>query len=68
MEVILSERGKELILYKNYKFSCKNLTKNRRKWWCTEKTSNAKLYVDEVKTTILKEETEHNHLPPKNVK
>ncbi|CAI6359480.1 unnamed protein product [Macrosiphum euphorbiae] len=67
MEVILSERGKELILYKNYKFSCKNLTKNGRKWRCTEKTCNAKLYVDEVKTTILKEETEHNHLPPKNV-
>lgn len=37
------------------------------KWRCTEKTCNAKLYVDEVKTTILKEETEHNHLPPKNV-
>ncbi|KAE9536151.1 hypothetical protein AGLY_007374 [Aphis glycines] len=67
MEVILSERGKELILYKNYKFSCKNLTKNGRKWRCTEKTCNAKLYVDEVKTTILKEETEHNHLPPKKI-
>jgi len=25
------------------------------------------LYVDEVETTILKEETEYNHLPPKNV-
>ncbi|CAI6355464.1 unnamed protein product [Macrosiphum euphorbiae] len=67
MEVILSERRKELILYKNYKFSCKNLTKNGRKWRCTEKTCNAKLYVNEVKTTILKEETEHNHLPYKNV-
>jgi hypothetical protein len=33
----------------------------------TEKTCNAKLYVDDVKTTILKEETEHNHLPSKNV-
>jgi len=32
-----------------------------------KKTFNAKLYVDEGKTSILKEETEHinNHLTPK---
>ena len=64
MEVILNERGKELILYKSYKLSCKELTKNGRKWRCTAETFNAKFYVDEGKTTILKEITIriNNHL------
>jgi len=54
MEVILSERGKELILYKSYKFSCKDLIKNGCSGGAQKKlVGNAKLYVDEVKITIL---------------
>lgn len=57
MEVTLSEREKELILYKSYSFSFKDLTKNGCKWQCTEKNCNAKLYVDEVKTKNINKST-----------
>lgn len=43
MDIVLSERDKELILYQSYTFSYKELTKNGRKWRYTVKSSNAKL-------------------------
>ena len=67
MEIVLSERGKELNIYQNYKFSCKEFTKKRRKWRCAEKSCNSKLYIDECKTTVLNEEINHENPPPKNL-
>jgi len=52
-------------------FLLKNLgTKNGCKWRCirTKIVTLNRTYIDEGKTTILKEETEYNHLPPKNLK
>lgn len=37
MKNIESERGKELIRYKNYKFFFKELNQKRHKWRCIEK-------------------------------
>jgi len=67
MEIVLSERGKEQIIYQNYKFSYKELTKKGHKWRCAHKSCNSKLYIDEGKTTILSEEIKLEHPPPKNL-
>jgi hypothetical protein len=67
MEIVLSERSKELIIYQNYKFSYKELTKKGHKWRCAHKSCNSKLYVNEGKTTILFEEIRHEHHPPNNL-
>lgn len=67
MEKVLSERGKELIIYQFYKFSYKELTKKGHKWRCAHKSCNSKLYIDEDKTTILSEEIKHDHPPPNNL-
>jgi hypothetical protein len=52
MEVIFSERGKELILLESFKYSKKSATKQGVKWCCTVKSCNTKIYVDESRRDL----------------
>jgi hypothetical protein len=45
MEVIFSERGKELIHLESFKYTKKSATKQGVKWCCTVKSCNARIYA-----------------------
>lgn len=64
---MLSEKGKQLIIFEGYKFRNSGITTNGIRWKCTVKSCNAKIYVDEDKTVILKNCAVHNHERCKNL-
>lgn len=68
MEPTLSKRGKELIIYQNYKFSCKEYAKNPVNSGEWKKVTTLRCwYIDEGKITFLNEEIKHDYLLPENL-
>jgi hypothetical protein len=53
MEKMLSERGKILVIFENFKFRNCGSTEKGVKWRCTNKKCPFKLYTDEAMTLIL---------------
>ncbi len=64
---MLSEKGKQLIVYKNFKYRKEYETQEGMKWRCTKKNCKGKMYVAEDGKTILKEDFEHNHEPDQSL-
>lgn len=68
MESMLSERGRKLIILAGYKFYKDCETNDGWKWRCTARKCNAKLYLDENATIILKSDLQHTHDSSKNLR
>jgi len=62
-EIVISDRKKQLILYKSFKFYNKAYVKllDAYNWQCVNKKCTAKMYVDCDFKMIVKDESLHNH-------
>lgn len=58
---MLSERGTKLIVFNGYKFRKDRECSKGWKWRCTKKNCLAKLYMDELSSTVLDSFPFHNH-------
>jgi len=66
-EIVAGERENDLIIYQNGKFFITNFAKYlcAYKWKCINKKRNAKIYINESLTNILKYDVDHkNHEKP----
>lgn len=61
------QRGNLVLLFENYKFSQKQLTKVGQKWNCTRKDCNVTFFTDvQMKRLVRAPDQEHHHPPPEN--
>jgi hypothetical protein len=63
-EIVAGERENDLVIYQNEKFFKTNFVKYlcAYKWKCVNKKCNAKIYINESLTEILKYDIDHkNH-------
>jgi hypothetical protein len=56
---IISEKNKPNVLYKNFKFYRKTVTKNKIIWYCINKHCNGKLHT--TTDHLIIKDTPHNH-------
>lgn len=63
METLISQRGKRLILYDDFKFRKSRKTLDGWLWRCTKKTCKSTLRLDDSETKIIRSEIHHNHEP-----
>jgi len=61
------EKGKVLLVLKNYTFYKDRITQAGVKWRCTLKSCTSKLFVIEDETVLLKSVIAHKHSPRKNL-
>lgn len=57
--VMLSQRGRELLVFKNHKFYKGDLTQQGQKWRCVKRKCTAKLFVDSTNDVL--PVGDHNH-------
>lgn len=67
LETVYSEKGKLLILYQGYKFYKAYEGIQGNSWRCVQKKCPAKLLLNDCNSTILKENTTHNHEKSQNL-
>ena len=58
---MLSEKGHELKLYNNFKFSKNKVTKVGQKWTCIKKTCKAHIFTDLEGKNFIKLVNDHVH-------
>ena len=61
---MLSEKGYDLKVYNNYKFSKNKLTKKGQKWACTVKSCKTHIFTDAAEEYFIDLAHEHQHEPP----
>lgn len=61
LQKVVSEKGKPLLIFKEFKFPWIGETKNGMKWKCTVKSCPSNVFSDESETMILTWNLNHNH-------
>ena len=67
LKIIISERGRDLIVYKKYTFYEEKHVNDGIKWRCTHRGCLSKLYLNESSTVIFRCELTHKHEEPRKL-